>query len=69
MLNKSCRLFQLGLREVLENNSYSPLKVKETIKSTVLLEAQNLQKMYPKLKSMFVILYLPTHPYQETCEI
>ena len=49
VLNKSCRLFQLGLRNVLENNSYSPLKEKETANSTVLLKAQNLQKMYLKL--------------------
>lgn len=49
VLSKSCRLFQLGLRKVLENNSYSPLKEKETANSTVLLKAQNLQKMYLKL--------------------
>lgn len=49
VLNKLCRLFQLGLRNVLENNSYSSLKEKETVNSTVLLKAQNLQKMYLKL--------------------
>lgn len=49
VLNKLCRLFQLGLRNVLENNSYSSLKEKETVNSTVLLKAQNLQRMYLKL--------------------
>ena len=50
VLNKTYMLFQLGLRKVLEKNSYSLLNKKDTIESRVLLKrilmkSQNLQEM------------------------
>lgn len=69
VLNKSYMLFQLGLRKILENNSYSPFKEKETVKSRVLLKSEHLQEMYLKSNSVFVIFVPPTHPSKETSKM
>lgn len=44
VLNKSYMLLQLGLTKVLENNYYSPLKEKETVKTGVLLKSQTCRR-------------------------
>ena len=64
VLNKTYMLFQLGLRKVLEKNSYSLLNKKDTIESRVLLKrvllkSQNLQEMCLKLNLVCHTLFTP----------